>query len=310
MIDPRRPLVVMYHYVWPETPPEPSGVRPLLTREFEAQLDALSERYDICHADEFLKRRNETSDRPPCLLTFDDGTIDHATIVTPILARRGLSGVFFVLSGPAEEGLMPLTHAVHWALSVGDEVVWSAIDKAARDANVSVGEEPAALAMYHYEPPLRAKIKYATNVALPNEVTSAAIESLAASRGTSVRDLARRWFVSANDVKAMQAAGMTIGVHCRTHRSLQQMGDGVGEEMRTCADFIRRATGESPTWFACPFGGTGAAPDLHANMHATMDELGLLAGVSTSARSVAMGDDSRALPRIDCIALPPRKPWA
>src|SRR5438477_12798539 len=98
----------MYHYVWRDDEPAPRGIRPLLASEFEDQLDWLEERYDIVQPDEFLEilRRGDCSQRPPCLLTFDDGTKDHARVVTPILARRGLGGLFFVLTWPIELGRM------------------------------------------------------------------------------------------------------------------------------------------------------------------------------------------------------------
>jgi peptidoglycan/xylan/chitin deacetylase (PgdA/CDA1 family) len=307
---PDSPLVVMYHYVHPAAPSEPTGVRPLLVEEFERQLDWLASRYEIARPAAFLDQLRagpRPGAKPLCLLTFDDGSVDHATVVTPILARRGLGGVFFVLSGPAIDGLMPLTHAVHWALSQGDAAVWSALSEAARAAGVSTGDESAALKMYHYEPPVRAKLKHAANVALPTEVTRAALEQLAASRGTSLAALARGWFVSREQVRAMHAAGMTIGIHGQTHRSLQQMGEGVADEIARCAAFVRECTGEPPTWWACPFGGAGAPADLHAAMRRAMVSHGIAASVSTEARPVRWGDDTLSLPRVDCVHLPPRK---
>lgn len=303
-------LVVMYHYVLPSAPPEPSGVRPLLAREFEAQLEAISERYEIVHPEAFLGRvSGKAGGRPPCLLTFDDGTADHATVATPILARRGLSGVFFVLSGPATEGLMPLTHLAHWALSAGDEAVWAAIEREAADSGVSAGDPAEAARMYHYEPTLRGRIKYAVNVAMPGEVAERALARLLRERGETTQGLARRWFVSAEQVRAMHAAGMVIGLHGHSHRSLQQMGEGVGEEMARCAAFVERCTGEKATWWACPFGGTGAAPALHEAMGRAMAASGVTAGVSTVARQVRAGDALTALPRVDCVKLPPRRAW-
>ncbi len=93
----------MYHYVRPDGEQVPGGIRPIRTSEFEDQLDWLCDQYDVLPADEFLERLSSRGShflKPPCLLTFDDGTKDHAEVVTPILQRRGLSGVFFVLTWP------------------------------------------------------------------------------------------------------------------------------------------------------------------------------------------------------------------
>ena len=37
--NPTPPLIVMYHYVRPDGEPIPAGIRPMLTSQFEAQLD-------------------------------------------------------------------------------------------------------------------------------------------------------------------------------------------------------------------------------------------------------------------------------
>ena len=116
-------LAVTYHYVRERSAGVPGGIRPLWRDEFEQQLDWLSERYDIVHPDAFLAGVG-AGDRPPCLLTFDDGTRDHLEVVAPILSERGLSGVFFVLTWPLEERRMPLTHAVHWVLGENERQVW------------------------------------------------------------------------------------------------------------------------------------------------------------------------------------------
>ena len=198
-------LIVMYHYVWPDHSPIPAGIRPLLLTEFETQLDWLGERYDIVGPEEFItriadspeyvaatpasplgtandprrRRRRSYEDtqtvaKPACLLTFDDGTKDHAQIVTPLLAARALTGVFFVLSGPAEHGIMPTTHAIHWLLGGDDERLWKIFRQYGGDF---LGDPADAQRIYHYETPLRARIKYAANMALPAATTEQIVQS-------------------------------------------------------------------------------------------------------------------------------------
>ena len=100
-----RALVVMYHYVRESIESSSSGIRPLLTGEFEEQLDWLEENYRIVSPEEFLSAAKGgylRDGKAPCLLTFDDGTRDHLDVVAPILMRRSLSGVFFVLTWPSD----------------------------------------------------------------------------------------------------------------------------------------------------------------------------------------------------------------
>jgi len=273
----------------------------------------------VVDADEFLRRTycecfsnsGSLRLRPPCLLTFDDGTKDHATVVTPILAGRGLSGVFFVLSGPAQHGEMPFTHAIHWLLSGDDRQVWENLQRYAHDhlGGVSaLGDPVEARRIYHYESPNRARIKYAANMALPVEATEAIIAAAVRAAGRTTGDLAAEWFVSADDICEMDAAGMTIAAHGRSHRSLQSLGPaGIRGEIQHCSDCIDSLLGRRPTWYACPFGGTGASPPVVAAMRMAMNEAGILASVSTEKSYVEAGSDPLMLPRLDTIDLPPRR---
>jgi peptidoglycan/xylan/chitin deacetylase (PgdA/CDA1 family) len=310
-------LVVMYHYVWPDGAAAPGGIRPLMASEFERQLDWLGERFDVVGAGEFLESlKARGRSRPTCLLTFDDGTRDHAEVVAPILARRGLSGVFFVLTWPVELGRMPLTHAVHWLLGQGEEAVWEALERGAIAETGSVavlGEASEAERIYHYETRLRARTKYAVNMAMPHALAERIVERGIRSAGASAAELAGRWFVSARQVREMHDAGMTIGLHGCSHRSLQVLGaQGIGEELSHCSRYVSGLIGARPTWFACPFGGTGAPVEAVAAMHAGMRACWIEGSVTTEKALVPEGCDAWRLPRIDAADLPPRRSveWA
>jgi peptidoglycan/xylan/chitin deacetylase (PgdA/CDA1 family) len=253
-----------------------------------------------------------TPPKPLCLLTFDDGTRDHAEVVTPILARRSLGAVFFVLTGPTEQGLMPLTHAIHWLLSQPDEQTWQTFQRYAHDElqnPAALGDESEARRIYHYEPPLRARIKYAANMAMPQDATTQIVRRAAAQAGLSLPELARQWFVSADQIADMHRAGMTIGLHGHSHSSLQVLGPGgIAHEIAHGAAYLTHLTGRLPTWWACPFGGTGANDQTLQAMRTAMQTHNLRAAVTTQKSPVIQNTDPLAIPRYDCIDLPPRKP--
>jgi peptidoglycan/xylan/chitin deacetylase (PgdA/CDA1 family) len=308
-------LIVMYHYVRNDDDRDiPAGIRPMLTSQFEEQLDWMGEHYSILHPQQFLNwlaGQHET-EKPPCLLTFDDGTADHATVVTPILAARNLSGVFFVLTGPAEESLMPLTHALHWLLSQPDEKTWRLFQQFARQElhdESALGDPAEAKRIYHYEPQLRARIKYAANMALPPQATATILHRAAEQARMSPKDLARQWFVTPAQIKQMHQAGMTIGLHGHSHSSLQALGpEGIRQEIAHASNYLTNLTGEMPTWWASPFGGAGADQPAVAAMQDAMRRANLCAAVTTHKAPVTRAADILALPRYDCIDLPPRKP--
>ena len=308
-------LIVMYHYVRRDDDLTiPAGIRPMLASQFEAQLDWLSEHYSILHPDDFLNwfKREYEPPKPPCLLTFDDGTADHATVVTPILASRNLGGVFFVLTGPAEESLMPLTHAIHWLLSQPDDhETWRLFQDFARDElhdEFALGDPAEAQRIYHYEPELRARIKYAANMALPPEATAAILHRAAEQARISPKDLAQRWFVTPQQIRQMHQAGMTIGVHGHSHSSLQTLGEnGIRHEIAHASTYLTTLIGEQPSWWACPFGGAGASAPALSAMREAMQQFNLCAAVTTQKAPVRRDADLPALPRYDCIDLPPKR---
>lgn len=303
MIDPGQPLAVMYHYVWPDERAPHGGVRPMRASAFEAQIDWLAERYDIVHPDAFLDRLEQSSDRPSCLLTFDDGTRDHAGVVTPILARRGLGGVFFIVSDAARGRLMPTTHLVHWLLGEDDARVLRHLTRFAAANGASLGDEADATRIYHYEPPTRARIKFAMNMALPPDVARAFAVAMLDEAGIDETAVAREWFAQIDDLKRMHASGMTLGVHGRTHESLQRLGPAIAGEIDDCSTFLATITGERPTWWACPFGGSGASAADHATMRNAITAAGIRAAVSTVSSSVPDRCDRLAIPRVDCVRI-------
>lgn len=313
MTDPAAPVVVMYHYVWPDAASVPAGIRPLLASEFERQIDWLEQRYRILPADRFLDAiREGRTGKPPCLLTFDDGTRDHAEVATPILARRGLSGLFFVLTWPTELNRMPLTHAVHWLLGQDEQRVWEGLRQAAIEelgGEDALGDSARAAEIYHYETPTRARIKYAANMALPPDVAERVVARAIAAAGKSPEQLAEEWFATSRQIVQMRDAGMTIGLHGCSHRSLQALGAaGIRAEIAHASDYFASLLGERSTWFACPFGGAGASADAVAAMHAAMRDAGIRGSVTTAKSVVPPGCDPWGLPRFDTIDLPPRKP--
>ena len=231
----RLPLVVMYHYVWPDDKEVPGGIRPLLVSEFTRQLDWLGQRYKIVTPDTFLARYRTPVERPCCLLTFDDGTRDHAEVVAPLLVHAASVAFSSSLRG-RRHGLMPLTHLLHWLLGQDPQTVWNAFQDYAREhlgGLESLGAESEARRIYHYESPLRARIKYAANMALPAEHTQAGASGAGEGTGCTTRDLAAEWFAVAGATAAMHRAGMTLGMHGVSHRSLQLLG---------CRGSLRRST--------------------------------------------------------------------
>ena len=75
----------MYHYVRPESN---SKLHHITSKNFEAQLNYLKERYGIVSKDDWNNFRKTGRFPKGALLTFDDGLKDHINYVIPILKRN------------------------------------------------------------------------------------------------------------------------------------------------------------------------------------------------------------------------------
>ena len=305
-------MVVMYHYVRKSVESSPQGVRPLLTSEFEEQLDWLDSNFRIVAPEEFLVELGGDlgwGSKPPCLLTFDDGTKDHLEVVAPVLQNRSLPALFFVLTWPIEHQWMPVTQALHWALGQPEDQLWEKLKdfaKARLGGVETLGSAEDAIRAYHYETRLRALIKYAVNFAMPFEAAQELLEQLVDAEGMSISNLANQWFLMEEEVKQLHTMGMSLGMHGCSHKSFAQLGgDGIRNEIRHSSAYLTQLLGEAPTWFAAPFGGAGFTGDMDL-IYQSCREVGVTAIVTARNGLVDRESDQYEIPRVDCVYLPPR----
>ena len=305
-------VAITYHYVqsreW-----DPRGTRPLWRDEFEAQLDWLEEHFAIVTPTEFLAglEAGWTDPRPAALLTFDDGTRDHAEVVAPLLEARGLRGVFFVIAGATLDGVLPVTHAVHWLLGEDEAELWRECEEWAHAAGgVDLGAAEDAARVYHYEDStLRGRVKFALNRALGPHHTEALVAELLRRRGADPAALAAEWFFDRDALRRLAAAGHAIGGHGVTHRSTQQLGAaGTLAEIDASLDRLTEASGAPIEWYTLPFGGNETPPAVAAQIDAHYQQRGIRGVPTTTHGVIEPGSSSLALPRVDTALLPPRHP--
>ena len=89
--------VVMYHYVREIYQTPYPNIKGLLTSQFKEQLNYLKKNFSFVTVSDCINAlRNETSlPSKACLLTFDDGYIDHFETVFPLLQENHIQGCFF-----------------------------------------------------------------------------------------------------------------------------------------------------------------------------------------------------------------------
>src|SRR5688572_30021882 len=98
---------VVYHYVRDRAHGRFCRLKGVDPEQFATHVDALMARFEMATVESamaFLSGAYQP-DRDLCLLTFDDGLKEHHAVVTPILAKRRVQGVFAVTTTCPEGGI-------------------------------------------------------------------------------------------------------------------------------------------------------------------------------------------------------------
>jgi peptidoglycan/xylan/chitin deacetylase (PgdA/CDA1 family) len=303
----RAPLeltVLMYHYVRDpgDAAEAGSGIAGLSTAQFETQIDWLARRYELVGWPEVRGHLLGGRRLPPNagLLTFDDGVCDHYLNVFPRLKARGLSGLFFALARPPGAGLA-LGHQLHWLLAaLGPqrlrEAVEAALDEALQqrlEASIAA-YEAGALACARDNP------TEAFKAALQREFCAKAepiLRRLLAEHIGPERELAARFYLSAEQAAEMRAGGMHLGGHSQTHPWLDFVDDEVlRREAEASAGWLEQLA-PGPHAFAYPFGG------FDTRTPRALAAAGFCAAFTTRAQ--ARHESAFHIGRLDGEALPP-----
>ena len=302
-----RCLVVMYHYVQDTHEPQPlrsAGIPGLTASQFEQQLDELSavlEPIDWPRLFAGLQGRLPIPERS-FLLTFDDGLVDHARTVAPILQRRGLRGVFFVPGEILASERLLCAHASHVLLSMlGDAAFGVELEQYLNErfqhrAWLADVDRGAAEELYHYESPPRARLKYLLNVQLPISVRRAALEALFVRHVGSPTRWARTWYLSWDDLAALQTGGHTIGGHGYAHEPYTRLTGGqMRTDARRCTQLLDQGLGCDLRPFSYPFG------RYNTDAQAAVAQAGFVHAFTTESSWLQRSHSVLSLPRVDTI---------
>ena len=274
--------VMMYHYV--RDPGDRceagTGIPGLSVAQFEAQVARLAREHAMIAWPDLRDFLVEGRPLPPsaCLLTFDDGLLDHFHHVYPVLRAHGLSGLFFAL---ARDGGEPLTlaHKLHFLLPVLGcqrlrESVWDWLSP--------TQHEGFSLAEVRY----RAELNIGSpeddtlilKSVLQREFADEAEPILSKLFERHIGDekaIARDYYLSRAQIEAMVAGGMHFGGHSASHPWLDWVGTAAqGNEIAASARWLRDIQA-GPWAFAYPYGG------FNARSAGLLQAHGFVAGLTT-----------------------------
>jgi peptidoglycan/xylan/chitin deacetylase (PgdA/CDA1 family) len=277
--------IVMYHYVR-----DGARVHARTVAELEAQLDHVAERYTPVRLEEVAG--GEWPD-DACLLTFDDGLVEHLSTVAPALERRGLTGVFCP-PGRAVVERRPLdVQKTQFLLAASDD------HAALRDRILARADEPVANpAPHRYDPPETVFVKRALQEGLPDPLRTELLDELFHELVTDdERTFADELYLTLEQCRELVARGHDVIGHGWEHRRLGLLGeDAQRTDVERTREFVSEIGG---SWALCyPYG------SRNATTVRLLRDSGCSVGLTTEPRVATPDDDLLELPRLDTNDIP------
>lgn len=216
--------IIMYHYVRDPADTDFPAV-PAVTREtFQKHLTHLGRVASFVSASDVLGavRGEQALPERACLLTFDDGVKEHATVVAPFLAERGIPAVFFPILGCVDTGHIIDTHKSHALLaklgtdgSINAFHDWLRAYHPDRFSEWEITDRERKSQSRHDD--IRTGNLKATIKSLAPDVRTTFFDAMLNQHLGSEATLAAAWYVSADDLRSMADLGMEIGSHGWDH---------------------------------------------------------------------------------------------
>jgi peptidoglycan/xylan/chitin deacetylase (PgdA/CDA1 family) len=264
--------IVMYHYVRPREGGRYPGLKVRSVEEFEGQLDYIVRHYQVCAMSDVIAAVHGREALPSnaCLLTFDDGFLDHYTVVFPRLVERGLPGSFYPPVAAIEGRHVLDTHKIQIVLAVTTDHralaqrLLAMVDEYRAEWTLP---DAATLRARHMQPsrfdtPEVVLVKRLLQRGLPGPVRASLTQRLFEECvGVDEATVAGELYMDLPQLRTMVRQGMEVGGHGATHVWLDSLAPVEQEdEIAKTAAFLQRVHGApAADWVMCyPFGGYGA----------------------------------------------------
>ncbi|HVZ27346.1 MAG TPA: polysaccharide deacetylase family protein [Rhizomicrobium sp.] len=268
-LAPKDAVGLCYHMVSEKPLPHLRHYPFLTPAEFEADLAYVEKQFGFLSYDELIRRRahgrGNTVRGNKAILTFDDGFAECAQIVAPILKRKGIPAVFFLITDLIDnkivfrESMASLCIQAMLAMPIGE----------ARAAAAELGIHPnpekraasgwvpleVAFSGAKPDPRLWPLLHWLLTVA-PDDVPL--MERLCARLGVDARAYVEktRPYLSREQARRLAADGFTLGAHSLSHRRLQSLAPEEAErEIAESCRLVAEITGQASVPFAFPYFG-------------------------------------------------------
>ena len=111
---------IMYHYVRDIKNSLFPNIKGLDIKEFQFQINYLKKNYNIISLEDFFNNDFNQNEKN-CVLTFDDGYIDHYNFVLEVLLKNNIKGAFFPPVDVVDKNSLLDVNKIHVILASAEE---------------------------------------------------------------------------------------------------------------------------------------------------------------------------------------------
>ncbi len=260
--------IVMYHYVRDLPSSRFPRIKGMQVEDFERQLRWITKHYEVCTTQQVIAAATGESRLPPnaCLLTFDDGFIDHYSIVFPRLEEHGIAGSFYPAAAPIKHHQVLDVHKIHFLLASAEDYKSLAQEtfsllKPYRQCHTIPNDEDLSRSYARrgrLDPPEIMLMKGVLQRGLPEPVRVEVLNELFRRHVTDDEiSFAKELYMDMAQLRCMARHGMVIGGHGDRHLPLQTLDrKQQHEEIVGTLRFLEKVyDGQVKEWVMCyPWG--------------------------------------------------------
>jgi peptidoglycan/xylan/chitin deacetylase (PgdA/CDA1 family) len=299
--------VVMYHYVRDLPRTRYPKIKGMMLDDFRQQLTWLVAHYEMATLEAALAflRGSYLPASDLCMVTFDDGLKEHYTDVACILAEYKVQGLFGVITSCVEDHRVAPVHMNHFLMAeLHFETYQSAFVQRLRDI------EPLALSSATVDPMLAqrsypldtqevATFKFLFNFRLEARVRDHIVKALFNEYIGDEGSFARELYMSWEEIRQIQRAGMLVAGHTHWHRPLSALSDEeLSTDLRVSRSLLERNLEPQQLWpFSYPYGKTNSYSNRAISL---LRQLGFTCAFNTESGVNTSRTPLFELNRIDC----------
>ena len=212
---------IMYHYVRDLEASRYPKIKGLDYYDFLKQIKFLKKEYNIISIENFIKGEYK-KDKKNCVLTFDDGYIDHYDFVFPILLKENVKGSFYSPVDTIMENKLLDVNMIHIILASSEEK--KILERISHHYNrMNVDEHLSTYILKintesRYDNKTTIIIKRLLQTVLPFEIRTIICRLLLKDfLDEDENSISKSFYLSKENIKEMILEGMHFGSHGKSH---------------------------------------------------------------------------------------------